>query len=231
MSDMDIQSGSGGRAGMGTDVASRPTAPTQGSGPDGMKDQAEQAATTATAEGKRVAGVAGDEAHKVIDETRQQAQALMDEAVSQLADQSRTQRDRLVETLGTLGTDLDRMAGQADSGLASELVRNAAQRVQTASRRIEGREPAELLDDVRDFARRRPGVFLLGALAAGVVAGRVARGAQKAQSSSPSSSSSSGTTGLPQQRSTDDPAVTTALPQTPEAPAMAAYPPDQPGTI
>jgi hypothetical protein len=42
---------------------------------------------------------------------------------------------------------------------------------------LEQREPGELLDEVRALARRKPGTFLLGALAAGVVAGRLTRGA------------------------------------------------------
>lgn len=40
-----------------------------------------------------------------------------------------------------------------------------------------------MVDQVRGFARRRPGTFLLGALALGVVAGRLGRGAKDAQSS------------------------------------------------
>lgn len=229
MTDMDITSGAGGRTGAGTEYASRSTAPTQGTGPESTKEQAHEAASTAASEGKRVAEVAGEEAQKLVEESKQHAKALMEDARGQLEEQSRTQRDRLVETLGTLGSDLDRMAGQADSGLAAELVRNAAQRVHTVSRRIEGREPAELLDDVRDFARRRPGVFLLGALAAGVVAGRVARGAQKAQSSS--STTVSRGSELPQQRTEYGATGTTGLAGTPEAPAMATYPPDQPGAF
>lgn len=230
MTDRNITSGAGGSTGAGTGYASRPTAPTQSSGPEGTREQAQEAASTAASEGKRVAGVAGEEAQRLVEESKQHARALMDDAKGQLEEQSRTQRDRLVETLGTLGNDLDRMAGQADSGLASELVRNAAQRVQTMSRSIEGREPAELLDDVRDFARRRPGVFLLGALAAGVVAGRVARGAHRAQSSS--SPAGHRASEVPQQRTTEYGATaTTSLPETPEAPSMATYPPDQPGTI
>ena len=230
MTDMDYSPGAEGRGGTGTDVASRRTSPGQSGGAEGVKEQANEAAGTAASEGKRVAGIAGDEAQKVLGETKHQARALMDEARGQLEEQSRTQRDRLVEMLGTLGQDLDRMAGQTESGLASELVGNAAARVQTVSRHLEGREPAQLVDDVRDFARRRPGVFLLGALAAGVVAGRVARGAQKAHSDS--SSTSTGGSGLGQQRATEyDASATTALPRTPEASAMPAYPPSQPGTI
>ncbi|HKC26518.1 MAG TPA: hypothetical protein VKB75_00770, partial [Jatrophihabitans sp.] len=36
--------------------------------------------------------------------------------------------------------------------------------------------PGDLVDELRRFARRRPGAFLMGALAAGVVAGRLGRG-------------------------------------------------------
>jgi hypothetical protein len=42
---------------------------------------------------------------------------------------------------------------------------------------LENREPADVLDDVRSFARRRPGTFLMVAAAAGLVAGRLTRGA------------------------------------------------------
>jgi hypothetical protein len=48
-------------------------------------------------------------------------------------------------------------------------------RVRALGTYLEGREPGDLLGDARDFARRRPGTFLLGALAAGVVAGRMFR--------------------------------------------------------
>ena len=41
---------------------------------------------------------------------------------------------------------------------------------------LEQREPADLLDEVRNFARRRPGTFLIGAAVAGLAAGRLTRG-------------------------------------------------------
>lgn len=237
-----------GTGGMGTDVAAPPTADMRTGSTGDTKEQAKQAASTAAAEGKHMTSVAGDEAQKVAAEARQQTQALLDEARNQLEEQSRTQRDRLVHTLGTLGHDLDRMSGQADSGLASDLVQQAAQRVRDISSRIDGREPRELLDDVRSFARRRPGTFLLGALAAGVVAGRVARGAQKAQSTGGGSTGpTASAAGMPQQRSAEmgygsglgtdlgtgagEPTATAALPATPSSPAAAAFPPDRPGQI
>jgi hypothetical protein len=57
-------------------------------------------------------------------------------------------------------------------------------RARQVGARLDGREPQELLDDVRGFARRRPGTFLLGSLAAGVLVGRLLRGAKDAGGSS-----------------------------------------------
>jgi hypothetical protein len=145
-------------------------------------ERAQHAASTAGEQGQHVAGVAADEARSVAGEAAQQVRGIADQARGQVRDQldeqSRTQRDRVVGTLGTLGDDLHRMADGADSGLATDLAREVADRVQGVARHLDGREPSDLLDDVRRFARQRPGTFLLGALAAGVVVGRVARGAR-----------------------------------------------------
>lgn len=153
-------------------------------------EQAKQAASTAADEGRHVAGVAGGEARKVADEAKSQARGLMDEARGQLDDQTRSQRDRLVTTLHSVSEDLDSMASQGtEQGIASDLARQAGQRARALGEHLDGREPADLLGDVRRFARDRPGTFLLGALAAGVVAGRLARGARDAGSTSDSSPS------------------------------------------
>jgi hypothetical protein len=76
------------------------------------------------------------------------------------------------------------------------MLHQATGRVEELADWLKNREPADLLGEVRSFARRKPGTFLLGALAAGVVAGRLARGAKDAQSSpTPSGSVASTTTG------------------------------------
>jgi hypothetical protein len=142
------------------------------------KDQARQTAGTAADEGRHVAGVAGEEARKVASETKSQVSSLVSEATSQAAEQSRTQRDRIVDTLRTFGDDLEEMATKGNGGMAADLVREGSSRARTLASRLDGREPRDLLDEVRSFARRKPGTFLLGALAAGVVAGRLTRGAK-----------------------------------------------------
>jgi hypothetical protein len=165
-------------------------------GPGGMTDQAQQAASTAKDEAQNVAGVAKEQAQNVAAEAQQQAADLVGEARRQLEDQSRSQLDRLVGSLKELADDLERMArGEgAGSGMAQTLVTEVSDRARSISSQVQGREPAEVLDQVRGFARRKPGTFLLGALAAGVVAGRFARGAKEAKSSSggPTSGSTSG---------------------------------------
>jgi hypothetical protein len=70
----------------------------------------------------------------------------------------------------------------ADGGMAQELLRQVADRAQSIGSQLENRQPADLIDDVRRYAQRKPGAFLLGALVAGVLAGRVTKGAKEANS-------------------------------------------------
>ena len=149
----------------------------------GAKEQARQAAGTAADEGRHVAGVAQGEAQRVASEARYQVRGLVGQATSQVEDQSRTQLGRLAELLRSFSEDLERMAGQSE-GPASGLAQEVAERARSLSSQLQGREPRELLEDVRGFARRKPGVFLGSALVAGVVAGRLTRGAKDAQSGS-----------------------------------------------
>ncbi|WP_244931836.1 hypothetical protein [Nocardioides sp. W7] len=140
------------------------------------RERAQETAGTAADEGKHVAGAAKEEAQRVASEATTQVRGVLNDALGQVSEQSAAQKDRLASTLHTLGDDLDSMAGQGTPGLATDLARQVSGQVRTLTSHLENREPSELLDDVRQFARRRPGTFLLGALVAGVVVGRLARG-------------------------------------------------------
>ncbi len=157
------------------------------------KEQVQQTASTAADEGKHVAAVVGQEAQNVAGQAKDQVRELLDETLGQVNDQSRTQLDRLVGTLKSVSTDLESMASSADSGLATQLTQQVAERARGLSTHLDGREPSDVLDDVRQFARRRPALFLLGALSAGVVVGRLARGTKQAHSQDTSSSTTTGT--------------------------------------
>lgn len=141
------------------------------------KERAQDAATTATDEGRHLAGVAQQEAGNVASEAAAQARHVMNEAMTQVNAQSKEQQDRLAGTLRTFGDDLQSMTTQAAPGLAADLTRQVSGYARSVGDHLQSREPGELLDDVRRFARQRPGTFLIGALAAGLVVGRLARGA------------------------------------------------------
>jgi hypothetical protein len=136
-----------------------------------------EVATTAKERVRDVAETAGRQTREVAAEAGQQAQGLTHEARMRARAQATMQRDRAATGLRSLGDELDAMATKGDQvGPATEVARATADRARALAGYLERREPGELLDDVREFARRRPGVFLLGALAAGVVAGRLTRG-------------------------------------------------------
>lgn len=128
-----------------------------------------------------VGGTARDEATGVAQEAKQQARDLMGEARTQVRQQVDAQKGRLADVLREIGDELDQMADSSGrDGLASELVRQAAQRARDARGYLEG--GGDVVDDVRSLARRRPGAFLLGAVVAGVLAGRATRAATAARS-------------------------------------------------
>ena len=173
-----------------TTTSTTSTSPTGPSGGDqSTTDQAKQQAVQAKEQAQQVAGTAADEAKNVAGEAKAQARNLVGELRTQVEDQSRTQRDSLVGLLRNVSDDLDEMAAQRGDGPAGEVVRQVSQRARRLSESIDGREPEDLLADIRSMARQRPGMFLLGSLAAGVVAGRLLRGARDASSGTGMSSS------------------------------------------
>jgi hypothetical protein len=205
-----------------------------GSGTIGTTDKAKEAASTAADQGKQVAGTAKDEALDVAGTAAEQARNVVGEArqqvTTQLSDQATTGRDKLSETLRTLGDDLQQMAqGQGPSqGMATDLAQEVSDRVRALGSHLESREPAQLLDDARDFARRRPGTFLLGALAAGVVAGRVFRAT--ADGAAAASLDESGGTSYPDDATIGTTGVRTGPMDTPVQPAPRTGDLDGPAT-
>jgi hypothetical protein len=195
------------------------------------QERARQAASTAAEESRHVAGTATEQATQVASEAADAAKNVAQDAVRNLTDTAReqggAQRDRLVGTLTSLTEDLSGMADQAPPGLAGDLARQAADHARSITSRLENRDPGEILDDVRRFARQRPGVFLLGALAAGVVTGRLLAGARDgiaAAEAAPGGSTTgvttpTGSTGSPRGTLDGDPLAGTTLPSQPAVPA------------
>lgn len=163
---------------------------------DVARDQAGGVASSAGDKAGQVAETSKQQAAEVAGEAKAQARNLLGEARTQVTEQVDSQRDKLVDLIRSFGDELEQMVsggGGTQSGLATDLARQASERVRGVASALDGREPADLLQEVRSFATRRPGTFLLGTLLAGVVAGRATRGAKAAHSDSTDSNDSSGT--------------------------------------
>jgi len=141
------------------------------------KEEASNVASTAKQGGQQVAGTAVEQGRRVADEAAAQARTVLEDARQQVSEQAGSQQQKAASTLRTLGEDLSSMADNSESGMGSQLVRQASDQVQQVAGWLENREPADVIDEVRSFARRRPGAFLMVAAAAGLVAGRLTRGA------------------------------------------------------
>lgn len=133
---------------------------------------------TGTAEqAKEVAKTATEQAKNVAQETGSQLRNLAGSATEELRGQAATQQERVASGLRTLADDLASMrTGDGSGRMAGELMSEISSRAHRAADWLEHREPGQLVDEVRDYARRHPGTFLLGALAAGLVVGRLTRG-------------------------------------------------------
>jgi hypothetical protein len=141
------------------------------------RDQAAAVGQTASEAGSRVTQTAADQASKVVSETARHARDLVGEAGGQVRDQTSVQQQKAASQLHSVADEMREMADKGgQSGLATEVAQQAAERLHGVASWLEQREPADVLQAVRDFARRRPGAFLAGAVAAGLVAGRLTRG-------------------------------------------------------
>ena len=149
--------------------------------PDSTRDvaagQARSTAEDAKASGQQVAATAKEQAGQVAGEAKGQAKVVFDEARRELADQASSQHQRAAGGLHSLADELEGMSSGADrDGVASDLARQASAKARDLARWLESREPGDLLEEARRFARQRPGTFLAGAALAGLVGGRLTRG-------------------------------------------------------
>lgn len=141
--------------------------------------------------GGHVASTAADEASNVKHEVGTQARNLLGEVRTQLSEQATTQQERAAGGIRSVSDQLRSMADSADDGgVATSLVSQAATRAGDVAGWLESRDPSGLLDDVKSFARRRPGVFIALAAGAGIVVGRLAKSLAGGSADSPSASQS-----------------------------------------
>jgi uncharacterized protein YjbJ (UPF0337 family) len=140
--------------------------------------QGQETAERAASEASQVTDMAKDQARQVKDEVATQARGLVDQAKSELRDQGRSQADQAAQAIRRVSDQAEALAaGRVDeAGSVAEYVRRAGDQVRQVADRLDERGVDGVVNDVQNFARRRPGAFLLGCAAAGFVTGRLLRG-------------------------------------------------------
>ncbi|MDJ0375951.1 hypothetical protein [Cryobacterium sp. PH31-L1] len=139
-------------------------------------DEAANVRDTAAHAAGDVANTTKNEAGKVAAETKKQAKHLLTDARTQLTEQAGEQQARVAGGLRSISGELDQMAAASEAdGVATDLVRQAASRAGSVATWLDDRDPGSLLEEVRSFARQKPGTFIALAAAAGILAGRLTR--------------------------------------------------------
>jgi hypothetical protein len=193
---------------------------------DVAREEAGNVSENVTHAAGEVARTTKEQAREITIEAGRQARDLLAEARDQAREQAGKQRERAVSGLRALGDELDRMAERGEqAGLATEVARQLSSRTRDLARFIDQREPGDLLEEARSFARRRSGLFLVATALAGVAVGRLTRAAA-AQSRGPQQAPSAATSsGLPPSGA-GAPAATSGQPlhpaATPDGPAHSA---------
>ena len=142
-----------------------------------MKERAKETAAEVGAGAKNVAGVAGEEAKSVAQDAKSAARGFLYETRTQLSDQASSQQRRAA---GALRSASDEFSGLADgtatgSGVATNAVRAVGEQTRRVADWLEKREPADVVYEVRTFARRHTGAFLAIAAGVGLLAGRLTK--------------------------------------------------------
>jgi len=147
------------------------------------KEQVAEVNQSAVEAGQQLAGTAKEQAGEVVAHTGRQAKELLEQARTELGEQAGAQQQRLAAGIRALADELLSMTQRSESpGLATELASQAASKSRDVAGWLDEREPGRLVEDVKVFARQRPGTFLLLALGAGIVAGRLTRGVKDGSS-------------------------------------------------
>jgi hypothetical protein len=147
------------------------------------KEQASAAAGQARQAAGEVAGTGAEQAKAVAGEARQQAGSAIHDLRQRVMEEGQGQADRLAGTVRQWSDDLAGLAQNAPGDSpARSLAAQAADQGHRAADYLDKNGVEGLVGDLQDFARRRPGAFLGGAVLAGLAVGRLAKAGKAAQS-------------------------------------------------
>jgi hypothetical protein len=153
--------------------------------------QSKEAATQAASD---VKDTAAQQAQRVGAEAKAQVRNVASDVRDKVSEQARTQNDKLVGSIRQTADHLDEMRGDRPDSPAATVVSRVADGGRQLADYLDRNGPEGVLQEVQDFARRRPGAFLATALVAGFVVGRLGKSVAKADpdAGATSSNASSG---------------------------------------
>ena len=157
-----------------TDTSTRTDTP---STTEAAKKKAGEVATTAKQSAGQVTGEAREQAAEVMSSATDQLGQVMGTAREELRNRASAEATSLGQRLGEIAEEL-RAMGQASAehgGVAATAVCGVADQVDRGARRLSQGDLDTAVDDLKRFARNRPGTFLLGAVGAGFAVGRLLR--------------------------------------------------------
>ncbi len=161
----------------GQTYTTEPYGRTAGSGSDSAAKEVASQAGQAAAD---VKDTAKDQAARVGQEAKAQAANLASDVRNRVGEQARSQNDKLVTSIRQTADQLDEMRGDRGDSPAAAVVSRVADGGRQFADYLDRNGPEGVLQEVQDFARRRPGAFLATALAAGFVLGRLGKSVAKA---------------------------------------------------
>ena len=136
------------------------------------------AASTVVEKAAEVRSAASEEARAVAQDAKYHARQVAHESRESLRTEASNQAARVASTLRDIGGQLQSMAeSQTGGGTAVDMGRQLADAATRVAAKLETGGVDATLADVKSFARRRPALFLAGAMAAGFVAGRLLKAA------------------------------------------------------
>ena len=131
-------------------------------------------ASTRTTEATDLKEKAVRGAHQVVDKAGDQARSRLDKGKQSAALTLTSVATTLLQGGTQLRDDQQEMAG--------EYIERAAKQVERAAQYVQNADLGEMVDNVEDFARKRPAVFIGSAFAVGLLAARFLKSSRKKRS-------------------------------------------------
>ncbi len=180
----------------------------------GVPEQAQAAKDEAINQASDLKDTALEHVGAVTADAKEKATNVAHDLRRELETQGDAQAKRAASALHDVGSQLSDMANAGKPGPVSDVTRQLADKSRLVASRLEEGGVQAVSDDLRQFARRQPGLFLAAAGIAGFVVTRILRNAQ----SNGNPSEPSGRPGVPY---TSAPPVTSA-PSVPQLGALSS---------